>query len=276
MTGCLIIVLLLLRINVHARVRFTTLNRDIVQSRLQSYKGNDRQREMTLKQMFESAGCSGERLVEQTVKGLKEPNLICTLTGHGDTVILVGAHYDHAELGEGVADNWTGASLLPSLYQAMSSQQPRFSFVFVAFAGEEKGLVGSRYYVNQLTKESIAKIQAMICMDTLGLSTTEIWLAKSDTKLTSALHRLGLALKLPRSAVNVDQVGDSDEEPFSQRRIPVLVVHSLTQETLGILHSPGDNYKVINFDHYYDSYRLLSAYLEVLDQTPVLTGTAAN
>ena len=263
-------------IALNAQVRFTTLNRDIVQSRLQSYKGNDRQREITLKQMFESAGCSGEKLVEQTVKGLKQPNLICTLTGQSDAVVLVGAHYDHAELGEGVADNWTGASLLPSLYQAMSSQQPKFTFVFVAFAGEEKGLVGSRYYVNQLAKDGIAKIRAMICMDTLGLSTTEVWLTKSDARLASALRKLALALNLPLSAVNVDQVGDSDEEPFSERNVPVLVVHSLTQETLRVLHSPRDNYKVINFDHYYDTYRLLSAYLEVLDQIPVPTGPTAN
>lgn len=267
---------LLVSLAMHAQVRFTTLHRDIVQSRLQAYKGNDRDREMTLKHMFESAGCSGEKLMEQTIKRLKEPNLICTLTGQSDSVVVVGAHYDHADLGEGVADNWTGASLLPSLYQALSLQQPKFTFVFVAFAAEERGLIGSRYYVKQLTKGSLAKIQAMICMDTLGLSTTEVWLAKSDPRLTSALHGVALALKLPLSAVNVDRVGDSDEEPFAQRKIPVLMVHSITQETLGILHTPGDNYKAVNFDHYYDTYRLLSAYLEVLDQTPILAGAAAN
>lgn len=267
---------MLVSIAASAQVTFKTLNRDIVQSRLQSYKGNDRQREMTLKQMFESAGCGGEKLVEQTVKHLKEPNLICTLTGQSDAVVLVGAHYDHAESGEGVADNWTGASLLPSLYQAMSSQQPKFTFVFVAFAGEEKGLIGSQYYVKQLTKDALSKVQAMICMDTLGLSTTEVWFTKSDAKLSSALYSLSRALNLPLSSVNVDQVGDSDEEPFSQQKIPVLVVHSVTQETLRILHSPRDNYKAINFDHYYDTYHLLSAYLAVLDQTPVLTGTAAK
>src|SRR5205809_151294 len=128
-----------------AQFKFLTIRREIIQQRLQAYKGNDRTREATLKTLFESVGCRGDKLVEQPVKGLKEPNLICTLPGQTDSVVVVGAHYDHAELGDGVADNWSGASLLPSFYQVLSSPQPQKTFVFVGFAGEEQGLIGSRF-----------------------------------------------------------------------------------------------------------------------------------
>jgi Peptidase family M28 len=268
--------ILLCAITSNAQLKFVTMKREVIQERLQAYKGNDHIREATLKALFESAGCAGERLLEQAVKGLKEPNLICTLPGQSDSVVLIGAHYDHVDRGDGVADNWSGASLLPSFYQALSSQRHQNTFIFVGFAGEEKGLVGSRFYVKQLAKEGLTKIRALICIDTLGLSTTEVWVAKSDERLVRALNGLAHSLNLPLTGVNVDQVGMSDEESFVKEKVPVLVVYSVTQQTLSVLHSPRDNYKVIKFDDYYDSYRLLSGYLVLLDQTPVLTGTAVK
>jgi len=86
------------------------VSRDVVEKRLQSYKGDDSQREATLKELFQSAGCTGDNLTEQPVKHLKEPNLICTLPGTSDLTIVVGAHFDHVAAGQGVADNWSGAS----------------------------------------------------------------------------------------------------------------------------------------------------------------------
>jgi hypothetical protein len=45
--------------------------------------------------MFEAAGCQGSNLTEQPVKHLKQPNLICAQPGTPDSIILVGAHFDH-------------------------------------------------------------------------------------------------------------------------------------------------------------------------------------
>jgi hypothetical protein len=73
-------------------------------------------------------------------------------------------------------------------------------------------------------------------------------------------------LKLPLTGMNVDGVGESDEESFINRKVPVVIIHSLTQETIPVLHSPKDKYSAIHFDDYYNSYRLLSGYLVFLDQ----------
>ncbi|HEY7354327.1 MAG TPA: M28 family peptidase [Terriglobales bacterium] len=258
------------------QLKFSVLKPEIIRERLQSYKGNDRQREASLRAIFQKAGCSGDHLVEQSVAMLKEPNLICTLPGLSDSVVIVGAHYDHAELGDGVADNWSGASLLASIYQILRSKPRQYTFVFVAFSGEEKGLIGSRYYVKSLTAAALTKIRAMICIDTLGLSTTEVWVKKSDHRLLSSFDAVAHALNLPLAGVNVDRVGISDEESFSKQKIPVLVVHSITQSTLRVLHSPRDNYRVINFDNYYGSYQLLTGYLVFLDQTPAILSSGNN
>jgi putative aminopeptidase FrvX len=237
-----------------------------IEQRLQNYKGNDSQREATLKALFQTLGCSGQQLIEQPVKGVKQPNIICTLPGEAESQIVVGAHFDHVDFGEGVVDNWSGASLLPSLYQSMKSDPRRHTFVFVSFSGEEKGLVGSRFYVSALPEESLSKVKAMVNMDTLGLGPTAVWVSRSDKELVQALNSTAYSLKLPLKGVNVERVGQSDEEPFIERHIRTVTIHSLTQETLSILHSPRDKYDAIHFDDYCQSYRLIAAYLAFLDQ----------
>src|SRR6476661_8141670 len=167
------------------QVRLRAVKPEVVQARLQGYRGNDSHREATLKSFFESAGCAGEQLSEQPVKHLRQPNLICILPGDTDSVILVGAHYDHVDAGDGVVDNWSGASMLPSLYQALNAGKRWYTLVFAAFAGEEQGLVGSQYYVKNLAPENLKKIRAMICIDTLGLGPTEVWVSRSDKELVA-------------------------------------------------------------------------------------------
>lgn len=253
-----------------AQVRFRVTSREMVEVRLKSYKGNDSQREATLKGFFQEAGCTGDKLTEQSVKGLKEPNLICELPGTTDSVIVVGAHFDHVDRGDGVVDNWSGASMLPSLYEALKDETREHTFFFISFAGEEKGLVGSRFYVKNLESVQVDKIKAMICMDTLALGPTEVWVNRSNPELALALRRIALSLKLPLYRSDVENVGESDEEAFIQRKVPTITIHSLTQETLPVLHNEKDNYRAVHFGDYYQSYRLLSAYLAFLDQGAAL------
>lgn len=83
-------------------------------------------------------------------------------------MIIIGAHYDHVDAGDGVVDNWSGASLLASLYQAVKVEPRTHSYIFIGFTDEEKGEVGSHFYVRQMTQEQVALTDAMVNMDTLG------------------------------------------------------------------------------------------------------------
>ncbi len=247
------------------QVQYDVTNRETIEMRLKDYAGKDSQREATLERFFEESGCNKDKLSEQPVKHLKEPNLICTLPGQTDSIILVGAHFDHVPAGDGVADNWTGASLLPSLFYSLRHQPHRFTFLFVEFAGEEQGLVGSQYYTKQLSPEQRARIKAMINLDTLGLTPTKVWVSHADRELLVLLERVAHRLDLPLAGVNVDGVGTADSESFAKFNIPRITIHSVTQETISILHSKRDKLDAINIDAYYSSYRLLAAYLAVLD-----------
>lgn len=264
----LLIVLMAAAIPASAQLHFGVVDREVLEERLKGYKGNDNKREATLKGFFEAAGCVGDKLTEQPVKGLKQPNIICELPGKTDSVIVVGAHYDHVDRGDGVVDNWSGASMLPSLYQVLKNEPRQNTFLFISFAGEEKGLVGSKFYVDNLQPEQMKKIKAMVCMDTLALGPTEVWVSHSDPDLVRELARIATALKAPLTRMDVEKVGKSDEESFRDYKVPTVTLHSLTQKTLEVLHSPKDNYSAVHFDDYYQSYRLVSAYLVLLDQGP--------
>jgi hypothetical protein len=249
-------------------VRFELVPRDVILNRLEQYKGNDQTRAATLKRLFSEAGCDDQHFSEQSVKGTKLPNLVCVLPGDTGKVIIVGAHFDHVSEGDGVVDNWSGASLLPSLYQALRIEPRKHTYIFIAFTDEERGEVGSHFYAKQMSKEQVEATDAMVNMDTLGLAPPEVWASHSDKQLTGMLILVAKKLHLTVTSVNVEQIGSTDSVQFSERKIPSITIHSLTQETWNarILHTSKDKISAMRLDDYYQTYRLVGAYLAFLDQ----------
>jgi Zn-dependent M28 family amino/carboxypeptidase len=245
-------------------LKYVLFGRDLIESRVKSFSRNDTKREEILKNMFVEAGC-GEHISELAVDRVKQPDLVCILPGQTDRVIIVGAHFDHVDAGDGVVDNWAGASLLPTLYQGLRTAPRQHTFVFVSFSGEEKGELGSRAYVKNMSNDDVEKTSAMVNMDTLGLGPTEVWVSHSEKQLTMAVAAIAQVLKLPISGMNVERVGSTDSEQFARRNIPRITIHSLTQSTLHILHTPRDNLSALRLDDYYDSYRVMAAYLAYID-----------
>ncbi|MDE3165419.1 MAG: M28 family peptidase, partial [Acidobacteriota bacterium] len=174
--------------------------------------------------------------------------------------IVVGGHYDHAAKGRGAVDDWSGAALLPSIYQSMKPDAHRHRIVFIAFSAEETGLNGSGAYVHKLSKAGRAEVRAMINLECLGVAPPK----GADKRLLAAFIAVSRSLGVPPEGTNVDDVGDDDSHPFLDARIPVLTIHSLTQQTLGILHSARDQLDAI---HPGTAYKLAAMYLAYLDGT---------
>jgi Peptidase family M28 len=248
-----------------AQVRYVEMTPAVIQQRLDLYKGNDSTRKAALVKLFSEAGCSTANLSEHPVPGRKQANLICVLPGATQATIVVGGHFDHVAAGEGIVDNWSGASLLPSLFQSLAGSPRKHTFVFVSFTGEEEGLAGSAFYVKHLAKDQLTNMEAMINLDTLGLGSTEVWVSQSDPLLVNRLAAIARTLKLPITGMNVNGFGRSDEESFIEKRVCTITVHSITPQTARVLHSSSDNPTAIRFSDYFDTYRLLASYLAVLD-----------
>lgn len=247
-------------------IRYHIVPRETVEARLGEYAGTNGERGARLLRMFSDAGC-GDHLYEQPVGRRRPPNVVCILPGTSDRVFIVGAHFDRVPGSLGVADNWSGASLLPSLYESVKTEPRKHTYIFVGFTDEELGLVGSRFYARKMTPEQVAKTDAMINLDTLGLATTEVWASRSDKKLTQVLVHVAKHMGLPLSGVNFERVGSTDSEAFKARKIPRITIHTLTQksEDEGILHGRKDQLSAMNLDDYYDTYRLMALYLAFLD-----------
>ena len=250
-----------------AQTRFRLADRSVIEGHLKSFSTENREREALIRKWLAESGCKGANLSEQPLEGRLPPNVICVLPGKTQEVIVVGAHTDHVDnAGDGVVDNWTGASLLPELLFSLNAQPRRHTFVFVGFSAEEKGLVGSAYYASHLTPAQRARIEAVVNLDTLGLGPTEVWATHADRRLLNALAATGTASKLPVSVMNVDNFGTADSESFARYEIPRITLHSVTEETWPILHSSRDQLDAVKMKDYYDSYQLIAAYLAYLDE----------
>jgi Zn-dependent M28 family amino/carboxypeptidase len=153
--------------------------------------------------------------------------------------IVIGAHYDHVGLGgrlslspdrtgevhNGADDNASGTSSVIEMARAAVNQRERFprTLVFVAFAGEERGLLGSAHYVND-PSVPISDTIAMLNLDMVGRSRGSVDVSglenapsmETDLKGASQAVR-GLNIKRDGPGA-----GRSDDSNFQMRRIPAI------------------------------------------------------
>ncbi len=249
-------------------VEYSVLKESVLQERLKLASPKNAERCLRLKTLLAESGCQGAAFREQTVKGSREPNLICQTPAAGEQprTIVVGAHFD-AVGGDGVIDNWSGAVLLPSLFEFLATAPRRHNFQFVAFAGEEKGLLGSKAFVQSLSRSDRAQIAAVVTMDSLGLTPTKCWPNGSTKELISAAIQIAHSLDLEFTGVNMDRVATTDSASFMAAHIPVLSLHSVTGDTLRIINGKRDVLSAVSWKDYYDSHRFISALLVYLDQS---------
>lgn len=244
------------------KVKFAAAEKADVVQRAKDMPASDQERAARIKELFTEVGCSGSHLYEQAVEGGSAPNIVCELRGDGSESVIVGAHYDRASSAGRPLDNWSGASLLPGLYECLRGQKRHHNFIFVAFADRGDELAGSRFFAGHMTPPALRRTEAMINLDVLGLSPTKVWTSHSDKELIHALVVMVYALKLPASQIEMESSGITDSDPFALRQIPQITIHSLTQQDLS-----GDTSTAFRPNNYYDTYRLLCGYLAYLDVT---------
>lgn len=178
--------------------------------------------------------------------------------------IILGAHYDHlgrggegslaprsGEIHHGADDNASGTAGLIELARVFGAQRPKLkrTLVFIAFGGEEEGLLGSNYYVNH-PLVPLDKTTAMINMDMIG--------RMKDSKLmiggvgTATEWRPLLAQTDFSLTLSDDGFGPSDHSSFYSKQIPVLFFFTGTHNDY---HKPSDTFDKINYN---DEARILS------------------
>ena len=124
--------------------------------------------------------------MEVTSTSGQSHNLIAELPSgpDGAGIVIVGAHYDTVHFTQGANDNGSGVTALMAIAANIIDNDYPFTVRLLLFGAEEVGLVGSRYYVDQLTNMEREEIIAMINFDALGSGTTLESLG--DRELTAA------------------------------------------------------------------------------------------
>jgi Iap family predicted aminopeptidase len=110
------------------------------------------------------------------------------------------------------------------------------------------------------------QIAAVVTMDSLGLTPAKIWPNSSNPELMSMAAAVARSMKLNLAGVNLDAVGSTDSMTFHKAGLPVLSLHSVTQETWRLINSRRDVWASLSWKDYYETHRFISALLVYFDQ----------
>jgi Tol biopolymer transport system component len=96
-------------------------------------------------------------------RGVKTANVLAMVRGtvSPDVVYVVGSHFDSVEGGPGADDNASGTAMLLETARVLARRPMPATMIFVAFTGEEGGLLGSREFVRRLAADSVRLVGAM-------------------------------------------------------------------------------------------------------------------
>jgi aminopeptidase Y len=110
------------------------------------------------------------RLKTDTFRGIATTSNVLaeSALGNPNNVVMLGAHLDSVNAGPGINDNGSGSAAILETALQMARVEPRNKVRFAFWGAEESGLVGSTYYVNNLSLEELAKITLYLNFDMIG------------------------------------------------------------------------------------------------------------
>ncbi len=180
-------------------------------------------------------------------------NVIGMIPGTGDGCIIVGAHYDHLGLSAqgsvypGADDNASGVAALCDIAKTLAAEPARKrSIVFIAFSGEEEGMLGSLWYVEHPVLPLESTI-AMINLDTVGRMEGRRLLvlsASTAVELPDAFRGINLEYGFDLAVPEKGPLG-SDHVPFVSKGVPA--AHLFTGANADY-HRTTDTPEKINYE----------------------------
>jgi hypothetical protein len=197
-----------------------------------------------------------------------------------DEAVVIGAHYDHlgrggagslavnsTDIHHGADDNASGTSAMIEIARQYASKKTnKRTLIFIGFSGEEEGLLGSKFYVNN-PLFPLEKTVAMFNMDMVGrlnedklnvggIGTATEWreLVTNKNEIIPPVYgkskRVNFAPSAPESSyrfklqLSEDGFGPSDHSSFYGKQIPVLFFFTGTHADY---HKPSDTAEKINY-----------------------------
>jgi aminopeptidase YwaD len=182
------------------------------------------------------------------------------LNNNATNTVIIGAHYDHLGMGffstrdfgntnihNGADDNASGvAGVLELARKLVGSECKNNNYIFLAFSGEEYGLLGSARFLKNETYPK-KKLNYMINLDMIGrlnknkkikiygTGTSDVW-----QNIIEASEHFGLKIKTIKTGI-----GGSDHTSFNQKGVPAIFLHTGLHPDY---HKENDDANLINFE----------------------------
>ena len=200
-------------------------------------------------------------------------NVIGYIDNQAQKTVIIGAHYDHLGMGgegslyaegeaihNGADDNASGVGVLLQLAEKLKDSLFGSNYLFIAFSGEEMGLLGSNYFSKNPTID-LKKANYMINMDMVGRLRDNKTLSISGTGTapiwSQVLNTTNPGFKL---VLSESGMGPSDHTSFYLQDIPALHFFTGQHEDY---HKPSDDSEKLN----YEGMQMIGAYiLSIIDE----------
>ncbi|TXD51206.1 M28 family peptidase [Polaribacter sp. IC066] len=205
------------------------------------------------------------------IKGTKNP----------DEIVVISAHLDHegikdGEIYNGADDDGSGTVAILEIAQAFqmaakAGKGPKRSVLFLHVTGEEKGLLGSKYYTDVDPLFPLINTVCNLNIDMVGRidekhkdNPNYVYLIGSD-KLSTALHEVSEEMNTKHTNINLDYTYNDENDPnrfyyrsdhynFAKNNVPVIFYFNGTHEDY---HKPTDTPDKINYEQLENRTRLI-------------------
>ncbi|MGB5459644.1 MAG: M28 family peptidase, partial [Eudoraea sp.] len=213
--------------------------------------------------------------IKSNNEALSSENIVAVIRGFEkpDEFIVISSHLDHigvnnnGDINNGADDDGSGTVAMLEIAEAFkqaadSGNGPKRSIVFLHVTGEEKGLLGSKYYTDNDPVFPLSQTVANLNIDMIGRIDPKyerdgnyVYLIGSD-KLSKELHELSEDINDKYSQLKLDYTYNDENDPnrfyyrsdhynFAKNNIPIIFYFSGTHEDY---HRPGDTPNKINYD----------------------------
>ncbi|MEU5656054.1 M28 family metallopeptidase [Streptomyces sp. NPDC047737] len=164
----------------------------------------------TTLQQFTSGGATGYNLIADWPGG--DPN----------QVLMAGSHLDSVSSGAGINDNGSGSAavLETALAVSRAGLAPDKHLRFAWWGAEELGLVGSKYYVNNLATTERSKLSGYLNFDMIGSPNAGYFVYDDDPVIEQTFKDYFAGLSVP-TEIETEGDGRSDHAPFKSAGVPV-------------------------------------------------------
>lgn len=212
---------------------------------------------MALKEKLKSSEVKATITMTNNSDLIKARDVVATIKGSEipEERIIIGGHLDSWDLATGAIDNGIGSFSVLDIARAFKANnlQPKRTVQFVMFMGEEQGLLGSRYMVEQEIKNgTIESVKYMMNLDMSGNPIGINAGGKLDdpdffTSLGAEIQKIDTLFKnqfTNRSGLH------SDHQPFMLEGVPIVgVISNLDRSIYGCYHSDCDDFNLVNESH---------------------------